>query len=807
MDVIKDGAVEGEIKEKRRGFFAGLIEAIKGSLAMGKEGSSIVYDAAVFVILFLFARCHVIFGAYPVAIGAIAVLPTRVWAAVLGSVLGSLTLGAPGVIYSLISVIVAFLRVIISATDRKGSDGGSPTLFSESLMLRASSALIGGFVAAVYEVLLNSLTLTTVLFAVSMIILPPVITYLLSGIFGAGIGAGAVFFGAGNLFSLRRLSEEERFSVIFFQCSSLFGIFLISISLASYELLGIGAGYLFASFAALFAARRFGALRGAAVGFAASVGLSGSYSVAFTLAGLVVGALGSLGIIPSLLLGGAALSMWGGYMDGAIGFLSVLPEYAIAAAISIPLLKRTEPEHSEEEVEASEAVAEDMVGTMALSFKNRYSGSLDTLESAFSALSRLAYDTRREDESMSREELSRLASECIKRYFAKEGAGITDAEAELEAMLSRLDTIVAVLSSGRAITREDLGAPPQLSLTAAGIAESINRAVGIVSEEKYRERKRDTSPEDYEYLSRLINEARLTDSAEKSLNEHLTAKVTELLREEGVEVCAAQVFGERRPHFIIAAEDESGSFVSSPTLRRGLEDVAGVRLGQPEYYRKGRMALVECAAARKYSASSASSVVPVSGSESGDTARAFESAEERYFALISDGMGTGGEAMKASLFVADFLGRALEFGRGCESVLRLLNNTVRKSKKECSATVDLFTLDLVSGEALFYKCGAAASYIKRGSSLFRIRSKTCPIGLCDELDAERIRVEVEGGDYIVMFSDGISQDGEAPWLLDAIAKPGVASAEALRDAIMAAARAHGRTSDDISVLVTAITML
>ena len=167
-------------------------------------------------------------------------------------------------------------------------------------------------------------------------------------------------------------------------------------------------------------------------------------------------------------------------------------------------------------------------------------------------------------------------------------------------------------------------------------------------------------------------------------------------------------------------------------------------------------------------------------------------------------MQSGEEAVRTSAFVAEFLTKALAFGDGTATALRLLNSTIKRRRKECSATIDLFSVDLVNGEATFHKCGAAPSYIKRGDSLFRIRSKTSPIGLVSELDAERIRVDLEPGDTVVMFSDGISSDGEAPWLLDAISSKQNTTPEAIADAVLAAAKRHTSVTDDLTVLVTQV---
>ena len=797
-------------KEEREGsgkvgFISRIASAITDSFKKRTSLEMTAYDIATFAIAFIVARCHVIFGAHPLAIAMIAVLPERVWIAVVGGAIGSLTLGKSGVVYALISVIVAFLRLIISGTDK--SDG-EVRVFRERLLLKMSSAVIGGFISAVYELLLSGFTTTSLLYGVSMVLLPPAVVFLTSGLFDSGVTLGALLHGVGEVFSLKRREADERYSILFFECSLLFTIFLLSLSLEEYELLGISAGYIFSALVTIFAARRFGAIRGAAVGFASSVGLSASYSVAFLLAGLGAGAISSLGIVFSVIVGGIALSVWGVYSGGVVGLLSLFPEYAIAGAIAIPLFKRTKLERTKDELQSAETEAEDMVGTMALSYKSRYSGALDTLEGTFASLAQLMRGVRRDEDTVTEREASHLVNECICRYFDIENPTIAGGKEARSLFLERAPRVSTILYKSKSITAESFDTPPYLSDISEALADSVNRAVAILREEKYKSKLRDGCAEEFEYISKLINEARLSDESEKSINKPLTDKVSEILTELGIVGARVQVFGERRPHFIIATEDESGKLISDPELRLRIESAAGIKLKAPEYYRRDKMALMECGTDMKISAEVGSATGDGVGTDvSGDASTSLTTREGCHFSIIADGEGRGEDARRTSSFVTEFLTRSLEFGRGCESALRLLNSTIKGRASFTSSTVDVFSLDLVTGEALFYKCGSAPSYIKRGSSLFRIRSRTSPIGPRTDLDAERIRVECLPGDYVIMFSDGVSADGDdAPWLIELLAKPLAKSTtpDSLAGEILALAKRNSRYNDDMTVRVVKI---
>ena len=194
-----------------------------------------------------------------------------------------------------------------------------------------------------------------------------------------------------------------------------------------------------------------------------------------------------------------------------------------------------------------------------------------------------------------------------------------------------------------------------------------------------------------------------------------------------------------------------------------------------------------------------------SGEVSGDVCTHFSSEDSYFYSLLSDGMGSGELARETAQFVTKFLSYALRSGGFRDTVLELLNNIVRRRGEECSATVDLFSLDLIRGDAVFIKSGAAPSYVKRDSSIFRVRSETAPIGLMNHVDAERMRVEVRPGDYIILLSDGVSSSPEdAPWLLELLAEPPRRSLKEYAEYLLAEAVKRSSTGDDMTIMIARI---
>ena len=810
MDRFSKDETKNEKKSKPFGILSSMKAGIEHSIEETKNRREApLIDLLAFAVAFLFSACHVVFGAHPLAIAFLAILPSHVWIAVIGAACGALTLGKSGIVYAMICAIVVLLRVVVSGTDKESRDGTEKAylkLFSEGLLLKMSVALIGGFVAAVYEILISGFTSTSLLFGLSMTLIPPVLTFALSGLFDTEVSLHGLFDTNSKLLSTKGKSEKEKFNILFFKCSAFLLLFLISVSLKEYELLGISTAYIFSALCTLVIARRFGALLGCVAGFVCSFGLSSVYSVAFALLGISSGALFGIGLIYGILGGGALLTVWCAYAGGLEGVLSVLPEFAIASLVIYPLLKRISAEKTPEESDGVERSASDMVGTVALSFRNRYKGNLHALEHSLSAIS-TAIGTYNENSARpTREELYDLILECKEKYCRScEAFGVCLSKADVAA-LGNVEAIAEILYKNGRVSAEDLGTYPEFCKMASGFAESINRGAAILAEEKFRESKKDTYSDDFSIISKLINEARLADDREKATNEPLSEKLENVMIDAGLDGGVIRAFGERRPYFILAAEDESGSRITAPELKKNIEAAAGVRLGTPEFYRRGKMALMECGCDRSYAAECGiSSVAGTRDDISGDSATSFESTGGYFYAIISDGMGSGTEAKEISSFVTEFMTKALEFCSEGQTVLKILNHAIKHRHRECSATFDLFSLDLYRGEAEFIKSGAAPSYVKRDSSIFRIKSKTAPLGLMKNVDAERIRVDLEGEDYIIMLSDGIAQSAEdTPWLLDLLSKPAKRNVKEYADHILSTALKNMPKNDDMTVAVVKV---
>ena len=698
------------------------------------RNSALIYTLVFFAIGILLSRCHVVFGARPLSVAYVSMLPVGTFAGALGCVLGALTLGRGGIMYALSVSVSLFLRIVISGSKRDGD------LFGETLLLRICTAVISGFVSAAYEILISGLTYTTMMFGLSMIFIPAVLTFVFSGIFSTGFTLSAIFYDTGNIFSLSRKKTREKNDIIFFQISAIVSLFFISLSMKEYELLGISLSYVFVSLMTMLTAKRFGALRAMAVGFFSSLGLSGLHAAGFALAGLGGGILFSFGTIFGILGALASVTAWCYYSGGFMSFLSIAPEFVIATTLTVPILKNVLVERSSDEARESELSATEMVGTMALCYRGKHTKNLDTLESSLSSLASVLRKESPARTTLSIEEYRNIILDTADRKCAGCKSADVCERQNVHPCKKNSYTIAAKLKRGEKLISEDINTDVEFCQKASELCDELASEAARAECELFRLSESSKSSEEYELIAKLISEARASDERERSLNSAISESVSVTLHECGYSDWVVRVFGERCKHFIVAGEDPDGSRIVSKEFREIIENAAKTKLGASEYFRRGNMALMECDGQRCYAVEYATATASGDRHEvSGDTVSAFESDNGYFYALISDGMGRGELAKRTSEFVLGFLRRALNFSASKDTVLHLLNRSVRRGRDECSATVDLFELDLYTKDAVFIKSGCAPSYVKRDTSLFRIKSQTAPIGLMSTIDTVMVK--------------------------------------------------------------------
>ena len=295
----------------------------------------------------------------------------------------------------------------------------------------------------------------------------------------------------------------------------------------------------------------------------------------------------------------------------------------------------------------------------------------------------------------------------------------------------------------------------------------------------------------------------------------------------GVAVYGVVVCGIRSCKILVRGLKFDRSEEGLADIRQGLSDICGMRLSPPTFEHEEGHTIMSLTSMAGIKTTYAGSTVPAGTPEDaplpspltneweqaepyippatcGDHIAMFRSENACFYSLISDGMRSGEDASLTSDICALFLEKMLSAGNRVELSIRMLNSFIRQKNSgtgdECSATIDLMELDLLSGQAIFAKNGAAPTYVVRGGSVYKLKSRTLPIGILKDSQPEFLRFRMHPGDVVVMVSDGVTHgNDECPWLIDLLSSPLPDSMDTLRLDILRRAIASG-SPDDLSAI-------
>ncbi len=170
--------------------------------------------------------------------------------------------------------------------------------------------------------------------------------------------------------------------------------------------------------------------------------------------------------------------------------------------------------------------------------------------------------------------------------------------------------------------------------------------------------------------------------------------------------------------------------------------------------------------------------------------------------LLSDGMGTGSSAALDSTMAVSLMEKLLSGGFSFESAVKLVNSSlIMKSTDESMATMDGLCVNLYTGQATFYKAGAAISFIRSDREVFVVEESSLPLGILREVSFARSETVLRSGDIVLLVSDGITA-GDCGWINDELLSWSTNNMEDLAGHIvqLAALRQDRMNGDDLTVI-------
>ena len=197
---------------------------------------------------------------------------------------------------------------------------------------------------------------------------------------------------------------------------------------------------------------------------------------------------------------------------------------------------------------------------------------------------------------------------------------------------------------------------------------------------------------------------------------------------------------------------------------------------------------------------------------SGDSSLQIKLDDGKYLLALSDGMGSGPEAMKSSKIAVKMLERLLTAGFEKDVSLKLINSTLSANTEEdMYATLDIQILDLFSGNMEFIKNSACPTYVKRGRDVQLLKAMSLPTGILNDVDLVVYDYDLQDGDILVMCTDGVIDSNKEYlnkhlWLKYLLEDIEVNDAQKIADIIIGEAidNDFGNQKDDMTVMVAKI---
>ncbi len=747
--------------------------------AEAKELFTAVFYCAV---SYLFGCAEMMFGTYPLGIAFMCTVRHHVLFAVFGAFLSSLVCGAPISVGVCGCAAALVFRYGLKYVSSNGKKYGIMT-FDDSLVSRICSAASGLFAASCLRIIEGGFTYYD----------------LFAGIFNVFFGMFMVY-----VYSLA-CDEENRYTQKYE--AGIGAVFFSSVSaLCTVELFGLSCGAVASLILPLYTARKGGALRGTVIGFLCGAALDITVCPMFGAAGFVCGLLSGTSPAYSITAGILSSLLCGFYIDGANTVITYLPEAVTVLLLYIPFEKmKLLPSLRlfRDDVAYTYAVSSGDIGKelKSISYKNGLSALSRSLHDISEVMCTLSEKEKRpavhEICDLCEKEFTVFCKKCsMKKLCFKDG---------IRGSRHIRNTAAAIYEKG-ALSTNDL--PEKIKTNcyfADKITVSLNIKLAEYTAERLKNNKTEVMAEDYMALSELIAQTVQKNEEENEINTELTEKLRRKMLYKDLFSNNVSVYGTESLTVIACGIDTGKIKKLSEEIRKNFSKVLGVTLAVPSYTLCGDYICAIFKRAVKFT----SSVAQLQSAKDGETINGdsiFSFAEGgKLYVCICDGMGSGKCAALTSKTASLFLQKMIHGGCNTDGALKMLNHFIRSKTGECFTTVDLMTLDLMTGKASFTKSGAPPSYIIRDGRIFRIASHTPPVGIMAQLCAERIDFAFQNGDIAVMTSDGVgSSDEHLVWLYNILTYESGADTDELCEKIMSRSKEETRSSDDTTVCAVKI---
>lgn len=140
---------------------------------------------------------------------------------------------------------------------------------------------------------------------------------------------------------------------------------------------------------------------------------------------------------------------------------------------------------------------------------------------------------------------------------------------------------------------------------------------------------------------------------------------------------------------------------------------------------------------------------------SGDTYSFIKIDDDKVLMAISDGMGSGEEALRTSELSLNLIENFYRAGYDNEIILNSVNKLLTLTNEEIFSALDICVLDLTRQIIDFIKLGAPSCFIKLENEVEVVESASLPLGILEEISPSITKKVISGGELIILVSDGV----------------------------------------------------
>ncbi len=792
-------------KEKKKGFFkkaisiGGMMRAERDLHALG--GEELLRGIGWAMTAFFLGVCRMPFSVYPLGMAFLCASDTYMGFSLFGLAIAAFFLPIPWGIYLAAIALTLFMRILtrlfvdipVRSREVTGLRGILEhihgRLFCESVYLRMTCSCVAVFMLSLYAIVAGGFRYYDLFGAFFSMVVAPVATFFYCSF------SGDMPISSAWLLRIRHLAKSL---LAFSLCLSFGGMSLAGVSL------GMAAAFV----ATLILCRGEGLLLGLLTSLLCGLSCGISYFAIFPVVAVVAFCLFEMSPYLAALVSAVVGGVTGVLLGGRDDLLGIFLPLMLGASVYCTFEKLFVGRGAFTFLRQSRK----SMGCELMRLEKQHSGTCEDIDGLCHSLKTLSASLSRLSANLKKpmvEDLKHICDEafasscltCQSRRHCLEACSALMAETKRR--------MVFLLGEGVALEKDKLPAEfYRICENAECLVERVNTRGTYLTQNATDFEKTGVFAADYgtiadAFLGLLENVKERYREDEKK-----TVAVRDKLREIGFEAAEVSVCGEGNPQIFISGLSPIPEHKRLLYLQKQLGRTLDCTLTLPLLTLDGDTCFMYTEREVCFEVSFGTALTAKEG-VCGDSVSVFEDATRNlFYTLINDGMGTGEDAALTSKISSEILQSLLGAGVGREQALRMLNSFLSLGRNsgstESSTTVDLFCLDKLTGRAIFLKSGAAPTYVKRGTNIFKLNGATLPVGILTFIDAKQIEFDTRDGDIIVQMSDGVTQEeSECLWLLNYLNSTLETDPENIAEYIKEAALTNG-SGDDISVVVTKI---